>query len=145
MCNLYSMRKSRDELVKLFGVSRVGNDVQFDFPGIYPDAMAPVVRQEDGGLRTFTMMRWGFPPPPNLGTRPVTNVRNTKSAYWRGWLNQAKYRCLVPATSFCENFAELSVLSGRIRLANLFRKGQLFSAMRPRKLWFFQKHWILLS
>jgi putative SOS response-associated peptidase YedK len=102
MCNLYSMRKSRDELVKLFGISRVGNDVQFDFPSIYPDGMAPVIRQEDGGLRPLTMMRWGFPPPPNLGTRPVTNVRNTKSPYWRGWLNQAKYRCLVPATSFCE-------------------------------------------
>ena len=48
------------------------------------------------------MMRWGFPPPPNLGTRPVTNVRNTKSPYWRNWLNEAKYRCLVAATSFCE-------------------------------------------
>jgi hypothetical protein len=38
MCNLYSMRKSRDELVKLFGITRVGNVVQFDFPSIYPDA-----------------------------------------------------------------------------------------------------------
>jgi putative SOS response-associated peptidase YedK len=47
------------------------------------------------------MMRWGFPPPPNLGTRPVTNVRNVKSAYWRGWL-KSEFRCLVPATSFCE-------------------------------------------
>ena len=47
------------------------------------------------------MMRWGFPPPPNLGTRPVTNIRNTNSAYWRGWLTP-RYRCLVPATSFCE-------------------------------------------
>jgi putative SOS response-associated peptidase YedK len=47
-------------------------------------------------------MRWGFPPPPNLGVRPVTNVRNTRSPYWRNWLAQAKYRCLVPVTSFCE-------------------------------------------
>ena len=47
------------------------------------------------------MMRWGFPPPPNLGTRPVTNVRNVKSSYWRGWL-KAEYRCLVPVTSSCE-------------------------------------------
>jgi putative SOS response-associated peptidase YedK len=51
--------------------------------------------------RELTMMRWGFPPPPNLGTRPVTNVRNVKSPYWRGWL-KPEYRCLVPATSFCE-------------------------------------------
>jgi putative SOS response-associated peptidase YedK len=47
------------------------------------------------------MMRWGFPPPPNLGNRPVTNVRNVKRLYWRGWLKPG-FRCLVPATSFCE-------------------------------------------
>jgi putative SOS response-associated peptidase YedK len=47
------------------------------------------------------MMHWGFPPPPNLGTAPVTNVRNLKSPYWRGWLKEG-WRCLVPATSFCE-------------------------------------------
>ena len=45
-------------------------------------------------------MRWGFPPPP-IGNAPVTNVRNLKSPYWRGWL-KAEWRCLVPATSFCE-------------------------------------------
>ena len=47
------------------------------------------------------MMRWGFPRRPILGNRPVTNVRNVKSPYWRGWL-KPEFRCLVPATSFCE-------------------------------------------
>jgi len=28
-------------------------------------------------------------------------VRNLKSPYWRGWF-KAEWRCLVPATSFCE-------------------------------------------
>lgn len=37
----------------------------------------------------------------NFGTRRVTNVRYTKSSYWRGWL-KAELRCLVPVTSFCE-------------------------------------------
>jgi putative SOS response-associated peptidase YedK len=46
------------------------------------------------------MMRCGFPPPPNLGNRPVTNIRNVASPYWRGWLKPG-FRCLVPATSFC--------------------------------------------
>jgi hypothetical protein len=32
---------------------------------------------------------------------PVTNVPNLKSPYWRGWL-KSEWRCLVPATSFCE-------------------------------------------
>ncbi len=46
-------------------------------------------------------MRWGFPPAQKIGIGPVTNGRNTKSAFWRPWLTPA-YRCLVPATSFCE-------------------------------------------
>jgi putative SOS response-associated peptidase YedK len=47
------------------------------------------------------MMRWNFPPPPNLRTAPVTNMRNLKSPYWRGWL-KAEWHCFAPATSFCE-------------------------------------------
>jgi putative SOS response-associated peptidase YedK len=60
--------------------------------------LAPVVRTAADGERELSLMRWGFPP---LGTVPVTNVRNLTSPYWRGWL-KAEWRCLVPATSFCE-------------------------------------------
>jgi putative SOS response-associated peptidase YedK len=63
--------------------------------------MAPVVRTARDGERELVIARWGFPSPPNLGTVPVTNVRNLKSPYWRGWL-KAEWRCLVPTTSFCE-------------------------------------------
>jgi putative SOS response-associated peptidase YedK len=59
------------------------------------------VRVDRDGARVMEAMRWGFPPPPNLGIRPVTNVRNVASPYWRGWL-KPEFRCLVPATSFCE-------------------------------------------
>lgn len=101
MCNLYSMRRSRDEVVGLFKISQIGNDVQLDLPAIYPDTMAPIVKLNKEGDRNLTMMRWGFPPPANAGARPITNVRNTKSSYWRNWL-KPEFRCLVPATSFCE-------------------------------------------
>ncbi len=47
------------------------------------------------------MMRWGMPPPPCTGGPPVTNIRNTSSPHWRGWLKPEK-RCLVPANSFAE-------------------------------------------
>ena len=67
-------------------------------PGIFPDMLAPVVRAARDGDRALEMMRWGFPPPPSDGPQPVTNVRNTKSGYWRGWL-EPRFRCLVPATS----------------------------------------------
>ena len=47
------------------------------------------------------MMRWGMPPPPKFGGPPVTNIRNTASPHWRGWL-KPENRCLVPFNSFAE-------------------------------------------
>ena len=47
------------------------------------------------------MMRWGMPPPPRTGGPPVTNIRNTSSPHWRGWL-KPEDRCLVPFNSFAE-------------------------------------------
>jgi putative SOS response-associated peptidase YedK len=101
MCNLYSMRKSRDELLRIFKLARADENVQYDLPAIFPDSLAPVVKLDENGARHLAMMRWGFPPPPKAGPRPVTNVRNTKSPFWRNWL-KPEFRCLVPATSFCE-------------------------------------------
>jgi putative SOS response-associated peptidase YedK len=54
-----------------------------------------------GDERELTMMRWGMPPPPRTGGPPVTNIRNTSSPHWRGWL-KPENRCLVPANSFAE-------------------------------------------
>jgi putative SOS response-associated peptidase YedK len=101
MCNLYSVTKSQDAIRQLFRVTRDATGNLPPLPDIFPDQVAPVVRTARDGERELTMMRWGFPPPPNLGNRPVTNVRNVKSPYWQGWL-QARFRCLVPVTSFCE-------------------------------------------
>jgi putative SOS response-associated peptidase YedK len=101
MCNLYSQTKSQEAIRQLFQVERDCTGNQPPLPGIYPDQLAPVIRTARDGAREMILMRWGFPPPPNLGTRPVTNVRNTKSPYWRNWL-KPEFRCLVPATSFCE-------------------------------------------
>ncbi|WP_425277489.1 SOS response-associated peptidase family protein [Methylobacterium nodulans] len=42
-----------------------------------------------------------FPPPPKVGTQPVTNIRNVASPYWRPWL-KPEFRCLVPVSSFSE-------------------------------------------
>jgi hypothetical protein len=100
MCNLYSQFRSRDEIRRLFSVERDLADDLPSQPSIYPDQMASVIRLDDDGARVMQQMRWGFPPPP-MGNRPVANVRNTNSTFWRSWLKPA-YRCLVPATSFCE-------------------------------------------
>jgi putative SOS response-associated peptidase YedK len=101
MCNLYSITRSQEAMRRLFQIAR---DLAGNLPSlsdVFPDTLAPVVRTAPDGERELTMMRWGFPPPPNLGTAPVTNVRNLKSPYWRDWL-KGESRCLVPATSFCE-------------------------------------------
>jgi putative SOS response-associated peptidase YedK len=95
------MTRTRDAIRGLFGVDRDSTANQPKLPAIFPDQLAPVVRLDRDGTRVMDALRWGFPPPPSLGTRPVTNVRNTASPYWRGWL-KPEFRCLVPATSFCE-------------------------------------------
>jgi putative SOS response-associated peptidase YedK len=49
-------------------------------PGVFPDYLAPVIRNSDEGEgRELVMMRWGMPPPPRTGGPPVTNIRNTSS------------------------------------------------------------------
>lgn len=85
---------------RLFKVGRDSSGNQPPLPGIFPDTMAPVVRARDGE-RELLMMRWGFPPPPDAAPRPITNIRNTSSSFWRAWM-EPEFRCLVPATSFCE-------------------------------------------
>ncbi|WP_414462412.1 SOS response-associated peptidase [Hyphomicrobium sp. DY-1] len=101
MCNLYSCVKPRDTIGRLFRTTRDSTPpTPPSFPGIFPDTLAPVVFNSADGERELTFMRWGFPPPPK-GNRPVTNVRNVKSSFWRAWL-KPEYRVLVPVTSFCE-------------------------------------------
>lgn len=100
MCNLYSYTKAPDETRRLLGVMLDQTGNQPPLPAIFPDHVAPVVRAGRDGLREMLPMRWGLPPP-QAGQRPVTNVRNTESPWWQPWL-EARWRCLVPANSFCE-------------------------------------------
>jgi putative SOS response-associated peptidase YedK len=102
MCNLYAMTKTREAVRQLAQAMLDSAADQPTLPAIFPDQMAPIIRTTEGGDRVMEAMRWGFPPPLGAGTRPVTNVRNTGSSYWRTWLGKPQYRCLVPATSFCE-------------------------------------------
>ncbi|WP_425091095.1 SOS response-associated peptidase [Tropicimonas sp. S265A] len=105
MCNLYSMTKAQDAIRQLFEGLNDSTGNLPSLPGIYPDQMAPVVRQKDGGPE-LTMMRWGMPSPKSRlsasGRDPgLTNIRNTASGHWRRWLGPEN-RCVVPFTSFSE-------------------------------------------
>jgi len=95
------MTKTREALVAYTRAMRDRTANQPPLPAIFPDQLAPVVGTSKDGLREVTMMRWGFPPAGG-GKRPVTNIRNLDSPYWKGWLEQKRFRCVVPATSFCE-------------------------------------------
>ena len=106
MCNLYSMTATVDELRRIFG-SFDGDTANLPpFDEIYPGHQAPILRRKQGGGLALEMMKWGFPGPAAAGSRPVTNVRNLSSPFWRGALNDPLRRCLVPVTSFCEWTAE---------------------------------------
>jgi putative SOS response-associated peptidase YedK len=100
MCNLYSITTNQAAIAALFRrMNRyVGNLAPM--PGVFPDYPAPVIRNA-GDDEEMVLMRWGMPPPPRTGAPPVTNIRNTSSPHWRGWLKPGN-RCLVPANSFAE-------------------------------------------
>jgi putative SOS response-associated peptidase YedK len=101
MCNLYSLTKGQAAIRDWF---RAGNDRTGSlplFPGIFPDQMAPIVRNGADCERELVMARWGMPGPSQFGGAPITNIRNVGSPHWRGWLGKHN-RCIVPATSFCE-------------------------------------------
>lgn len=94
------MTKNQDAIRRLFKVDhdRTGN--MPPLPGIFPDYLAPVVRNSPVG-RELMMARWGMPGPPQFGGAPITNIRNARSPHWRAWLT-VPHRCVVPFTSFCE-------------------------------------------
>jgi putative SOS response-associated peptidase YedK len=100
MCNLYAYRSPQAETRLFFKVTSDQTGNQPSLPAIFPDQVAPVVRARSDGVREMLAMRWGLPPP-QLGQRPVTNVRNVDSPWWQPWL-EPQWRCLVPANSFCE-------------------------------------------
>jgi putative SOS response-associated peptidase YedK len=105
MCNLYSMTKGPQAIRELAramtGDWRDETGNLEPLPGIFPDQVAPVVRNTPDGARELILMRWGFPSPPRAKSKITTNVRNTQSSWWRTWLHP-NHRCLVPVTSFCE-------------------------------------------
>jgi putative SOS response-associated peptidase YedK len=101
MCNLYSKAKGQAAIRALFRTDRDRTGNLPAFPGIFPDQLAPIVRNSGDGGRELIMARWGMPGPPQFGGQPVTNIRNVSSPHWRDWL-LARNRCVVPATSFCE-------------------------------------------
>jgi putative SOS response-associated peptidase YedK len=104
MCNLYSMTRAREAVLRLFRVSDNRAAAIMPLPAIFPGHMAPVVRQTADGDREVVNLSWGFVLlQDGKAPRRVTNFRDDKarsSSFWRPSFEQR--RCLVPASSFCE-------------------------------------------
>jgi putative SOS response-associated peptidase YedK len=80
------------------------------YPACFLTIRLLIVRNA-GAEREMVLMRWGMPPP-RTGGPPVTNIRNTTSPHWRGWL-KPENRCLVPANSFAEYAPEPNPATGK--------------------------------
>ena len=138
MCNLYSETSHQDAIRDLVGAfeDSVGNLPLYR--AIFPDKLAPVVRNAPNAKREFVNLRWGMPSPPAF-LKPgqidpgVTNIRNASSPHWRRWLEPAN-RCLVPATSFCEPSILPDRSTGR-------KEWTWFALGEARPLFFFAGIW----
>lgn len=102
MCNLYTMTATVDEIRRVFGEFEGDRSNLPAFDEIYPGRAAPVLRRTAGGGLAMESMTWGFPGPAAARGRPVTNVRNLASPFWRSALGNVERRCIVPVTRFCE-------------------------------------------
>ena len=138
MCNLYNVTTNQEAIRAISkALDRLGNlQPSLD---IYPDQMAPIVRNIDG-IRELTWVRWGMPSSqqalyhaatrradklrakgkdvdfqellkmePDGGT---TNIRNTTSKHWLRWTG-IENRCVVPFTRFAEPDPASKVEGGR--------------------------------
>ena len=105
MCNLYAMTSSQQAIRKAARVMTDHSGNLPPLPDIWPNTMAPIVRNAPAG-RELVMARWGMPTPPGYlkghrVDRGVTNIRNPTSTWWKRWDGVA-HRCLVPLTTFSE-------------------------------------------
>jgi putative SOS response-associated peptidase YedK len=65
MCNLYSVTKGQAAIIALTRALRDTTGNLPSMPGVFPDYMAPVVR--NNGIRELAMLRWGMRGPPQFG------------------------------------------------------------------------------
>ena len=106
MCNQYRQMKTKENLAKLFD-ARLPSDLPDVTEELFPKREGLVVRKE-GGERLVDAMKWGIPLAMRgakgqpIAPKPVTNVRNLSSPFWKLTLARPEWRCLVPFTSFAE-------------------------------------------
>jgi len=140
MCNLYNVTTTQDAIRSFISVTHdsLGNlEPSID---VYPNRLAPIVRNIGNGEREMAKVCWGMPSSSQalflsaskradklrakgkavdfdqlLKMEPdtgTTNIRNTKSKHWKRWLG-VENRCVVPVTRFAEPDPASKVEGGR--------------------------------
>jgi putative SOS response-associated peptidase YedK len=67
MCNLYSVTKGQAAIIELTRALRDKTGNLPPMPGVFPDYLAPIVRNAPDGVRELMLARWGMPGPPQFG------------------------------------------------------------------------------
>ena len=104
MCNLYRLR-NLENLSRIFEARPL--ELPFEpRPDLYPKYESVVVRKAEGE-RVLECMAWGIicqmrGKSGKAVKKPVTNVRNLSSPFWKSTIANPAQRCLVPFTSFAE-------------------------------------------
>lgn len=104
MCNLYTIRKSADEVAAHFGVQ---SPPQFNSAAeVLPGYPGMVVRQVEG-QRLLHAMTWGFPlrlkgMKPESKPKAVNNIGDLRKPMWIGLAKKPQWRCIIPLTEFWE-------------------------------------------
>lgn len=114
MCNLYRQDVAPSVITHFFRGGPLqlseqarGRNVEAGYVGADQDG--PVLVNSGGTAKTgqldLVTKRWGFPAI-REGAKPITNIRNLNSSWWRGangkYLTKPEYRCLVPFSAFAE-------------------------------------------
>jgi putative SOS response-associated peptidase YedK len=61
MCNLYSITKGQRAIIEFTRAMRDTTGNLPPLPGVFPDYLAPIVRNAPDGVRELMMARWGMP------------------------------------------------------------------------------------
>jgi putative SOS response-associated peptidase YedK len=105
MCNLYTVRKSAEEVAAHFGVKPPITQINT------PDEALPgypgMVVREDRGERIPQSMVWGWPlrlqgMKLESKPKPVNNIADVQKKMWVGFARKPEWRCIIPLTEFAE-------------------------------------------
>lgn len=96
MCNVFWIGDKKSIYAPSGGF--VPFEIELKSREIYPNYPAPIFKTMGDD---FEVLTWGLPPPPKIA-RPITNIRNLESYFWRGLLDNPENRCLVPVSRFAE-------------------------------------------